>query len=143
MSLILTLDDITSRWDGQFDATQTERAIQIIEDVTAIALQVAPGLGLATANAGALAAARAILSQAVIRALKSDNGQLASQSVGPWSMTLDTRNRDGWSLLTRTERSQLVSLSGQRAIRSFRLVSTEPTRTWPLDEALDVPPSWW
>lgn len=126
---LLIIGDITSRWDGPFDAAQTERAVQMIEDVTAIAVQVAPGLGLVTASAGALAAARAILSQAVIRNLKSDNGQLASQSAGPFTMTLDTRNRDGWSLLTKTERSQLVSLSGQRAIRSFRLASTEPLQT--------------
>lgn len=141
MTVLLTLDDITSRWDGAFDPAQIDRATQLAEDVSAIALQAAPTLGSVTISLGALAAARAILAQAAIRALKSDGGQVSSESIGPFSVTMDTRNRDGWTLLTRAERAQLAALAGQRGIRSFRLASTEPTRTWPWwDETLDVAP---
>lgn len=119
---LLTSSDIVSRWEGTLTTAQTERVTELLVDATALAVLAAPCLASPNFPEAKAAAARAIVAQAVMRAMRAGGGEVQTQSAGPFSVTLDTRTRDGWAVLTRIDRDQLAALCPRRGpVRSILL----------------------
>lgn len=83
---ILVPEDLTA-----FATIDAEKARLMVEDATALAVRVAPCI--ADAEFTEVPAARAILRAAILRWHEAGTGALASQTVGPFGQTLDTRTQ--------------------------------------------------
>ena len=95
MATIISVDDLPT-------ALQSEQMIELMVDgANARATRVAPclaGTGEDAPTADQLAEARLVLVGAVKRWAEAGSGALASQSAGPFSQTVDTRQRTGFNL---------------------------------------------
>jgi hypothetical protein len=76
-----------------FATIEADKAQQMIDDATAIALLAAPCLAAdpSTLDPTQVAAVRAVLRGAVLRWNDAGTGAISAQAVGPFSQTLDTR----------------------------------------------------
>lgn len=123
MAVSITIDDLTP-----FAPNIDEgRAQAMIEDALALAAIVAPCIQEDTFTH--TAAARAIIRGAILRWNDAGSGAITSQTVGPFSQTVDTSQvRRG--MFWPSEIKQLQELCGQREPRAFA-IDTVPAWTPP------------
>ena len=95
MAVIITVDDLPS-------ALQSDPMVELmVAGANARASRVAPclaGTGAEAPTEDQLAEARLVLVGAVRRWYEAGNGALSAQSAGPFSQTIDTRQRTGYNL---------------------------------------------
>lgn len=104
------------------------KAAAMIEDVEASALVAAPGLNdpLKPLTADQTAAVKAVLRQAILRWNDAGSGALTQETMGPYSSTVDTRQRRFGGLLD-SEMTQLRTIVAATARRVFTVKAYDPT----------------
>ncbi|MDN5725163.1 MAG: hypothetical protein L0G99_04415 [Propionibacteriales bacterium] len=117
MSNLVTVEDLR-----EVREIETARAEALIADAEALAVLVAPCLE--SDDFPHTAAAKAILRQAVLRRDDAGSGALQSQSVGPWSQTLDTRASS--KILTADDERRLKALCPATGSGRARSIDTAP-----------------
>ncbi len=119
----LTLTDIEP-----FADIDESRAVQMIEDATAIAILVAPCLtDEDELTAGQKSAVKAVLRGAVLRWNDAGSGVVSQESVGSFSQSIDTANRRGLFWPSEIEQLQQIC-RGDESGGAFSL-DTAPTST--------------
>lgn len=95
MADIITVEDLPA-------SLQTAEMVQVMVDgLNAKAIRVAPCLSPeppAEPDPGLLAEAKLILIGVIKRWVEAGSGAITQQSMGPFGMTTDTRQRGGWKL---------------------------------------------
>ncbi|MGW5316725.1 hypothetical protein [Nocardia thailandica] len=124
MAEIITSTDLPASVVSSVDAA--ELAL-MIAGANARASRVAPCLASASPppSADQLAEAKLILVGALKRWAEAGSGAKASQTAGPFAMTVDTRQRGGYNLWP-SEITQLQEICGKRERSAFQL-DTAPT----------------
>lgn len=120
MSTFLSVRDLTPFNPG----IDPEQAAQMIEDVDALAVLVAPCI--ADPGFQHIGAVRALLRGAVLRWADAGSGALASQTAGPFGITLDTRT-ERRGLLWPSEIAQLQGMCSGRGGGAFSVDTTPGT----------------
>lgn len=132
----VTTTDLAPFIDVQ--ALAPRRLEEMIADAEAFASAVAPCLAAddVTLSAAQAALVKAVLRGAVVRWIESGSGALQQQTAGPFSMTVDTRQRR-FGMFTPDEESQLravcaaVSGGTEGSAFSFDTLSTDATTHLP------------
>ena len=114
MAAFLTLDDLRV-FAPDIPAA---KGVQLIADATALAEMVAPCI--AEVGFTSTAAVRAILREAILRRHEAGSGAVQTQTAGPFSQTLDTRN-ERRVLFWPSEIAQLQSLCSTSGLYTVSL----------------------
>ena len=125
MAEIITVDDLPT-------ALQSDPMVELmVAGANARASRVAPclaGTGAEAPTEDQLAEARLVLVGAVRRWHEAGNGALSAQSAGPFSQTIDTRQRTGYNLWpSEIEALQQVCSSGSVGREAFSVDTAATT----------------
>ena len=125
MAEIITVDDLPT-------ALQSDPMVELmVAGANARASRVAPclaGTGAEAPTEDQLAEARLVLVGAVRRWYEAGNGALSAQSAGPFSQTIDTRQRTGYNLWpSEIEALQQVCASGSVGREAFSVDTAATT----------------
>ena len=125
MAEIITVDDLPT-------ALQSDPMVELmVAGATARASRVAPclaGTGAEAPTEDQLAEARLVLVGAVRRWYEAGNGALSAQSAGPFSQTIDTRQRTGYNLWpSEIEALQQVCSAGSVGREAFSVDTATTT----------------
>lgn len=123
MAFILSWADLEP-----FGLNLPEAAVEaLVEDAEATARRIAPCLS-PTSDSEVLAAAKAVLRRAVLRAAEQGSGAMQTMTAGPYGATLDTRTPASRGIFYPSEEAQLRELCESappgRKIRVLRVTPT-------------------
>lgn len=122
MAVIISSTDLPETLQG------AESIALMIAGLNAKASRVAPCLAAPEADADLLAEAKLILVGVIKRWVEAGSGAVVQQTAGPWSQTIDTKQRPGWNLWP-SEIGQLQELCKEATGKEGKAFNVDVTPT--------------
>ena len=122
----MNIIDVTDLPQTIRDAVDADTLGLLVAGLNAKALRVAPCLAAEDVEQGVIDEARLILLGTVKRWAESGSGAYSQQTAGPFSVSVDTRQRGGGYSMWPSEEDALRNLCGDSADRSVFTVDTAP-----------------